>query len=269
MKGIRMTRRSNNLAFVRALVATNLKATLALRGAFVMQAVFMALNNVTFFVFWWALMRHVTTLRGWSLADIQVLFGIVAAAFGLTVTIAGGVRHLGRFIEDGDLDTLITQPKSVLIYALGVRSQPSGVGDFLSGIIFIALSGQLSWRTAPLAVAAVIASALVFLATGILFFSLAFWFGKVESVARQLWDLLITFSLYPEPLFGGMLRLVLFTLLPAGFVGYLPARVVRGDSLLDIAILTFGAALYIGLAVITFERGLRRYASGSRFSTFG
>ena len=46
-----MTRRSNRLRFARALLATNLKATLMLRGAFVVQVVFMALNNLTFFVF--------------------------------------------------------------------------------------------------------------------------------------------------------------------------------------------------------------------------
>ena len=49
---------ANTLSFTRALVATNLKAALALRSAFVIQVVFMALNNLTFFVFWWALMRR-------------------------------------------------------------------------------------------------------------------------------------------------------------------------------------------------------------------
>src|SRR4051812_13074574 len=137
-----MSRRSNNLAFARALFATNLKSALALRGAFLMQAFFMALNNLTYFVFWWALMGHVRTLRGWTLGDIQVLFGVVAAAVGLTVAVAGGIRHLGRLIDEGHLDTLLTQPKSVLVYAIGLRSQPSGVGDFVSGIIFIAWSHQ-------------------------------------------------------------------------------------------------------------------------------
>jgi ABC-2 type transport system permease protein len=262
-------RTSHSLAFARALVATNLKATLALRGGFVVQVVFMALNNFTFFVFWWALMRHVTSLRGWQLGDVQLLFGVVAAAFGLTVTIAGGVRHLGRFIEEGDLDTMLTQPRSVLVYALGVRSQPSGVGDLLSGVIFIAGSGQVSWHMLPLIVAAVIGSALVLVACGIVFFSLAFWLGKVETVARQLWELLITFSLYPEPLFGGPLRLALFTVLPAGFVGYLPVRIVRTPSLLHVSVLGIGAAAYLALAALVFDRGLRRYGSGSRFSTFG
>jgi len=262
-------RSSNSLAFGRALIATNLKAALALRGAFVVQVVFMALNNFTFFVFWWVLMRRVTTLRGWQLADVQLLFGMVAVSFGLTVTVAGGVRHLGRLIEDGDLDTLLTQPRSVLVYALGLRSQPSGVGDLISGLIFIATSREVAWHTLPLLLAALLASAVVLVACGIAFFSLAFWLGNVETVARQLWELLITFSLYPEPLFGGVLRLALFTVLPAGFVAYLPVRVVHAPSVPLVCLLLLGASAYVGLAVLMFDRGLRRYASGSRFSTFG
>src|SRR5262245_22429355 len=239
---------ANTLSFTRALVATNFKAALALRSAFVVQVVFMALNNFTFFVFWWALMGRVTTIRGWGLGDIQLLFGIVAAAFGLTVTLAGGVRHLGRFIEDGNLDTLLTQPKSVLVHALGLRSQPSGLGDLVSGLIFIAWSGQVSWRTMPLVLVVVVASALIFVACGIVFFSLAFWLGRVETVARQLWELLVTFSLYPEPLFGGALRFVLFTVLPAGFVGYLPVRIMHGPSFTNVAVLLIVALDVLGLA---------------------
>jgi ABC-2 type transport system permease protein len=264
-----VTSRSHDLAFARALLATNMKSAVALRGAFVMQALFMALNNFTFFVFWWALMGRVTTLRGWSLGDIQVLFGVVAAAVGLTVSLAGGVRHLGRFIDDGNLDTLLTQPKPVLVHAVGLRSQPAGFGDFLSGIVFIAWSRQVSWAQIPLVIAVIAASAIVLAACSIVFFSLVFWLGKVESAATQLWDLLITFSLYPEPLFGGTLRLVLFTVLPAGFVGYLPARILHEPSLVNVGILLIGAVAYLCLAVLIFDRGLRRYASGSRFSTFG
>ena len=260
---------ARNVSFTRALIATNLKAALALRGAFVVQVVFMVLNNLTFFVFWWALMGHVTTLRGWRLGDIEMLFGIVAAAFGLAVTVAGGVLHLGRLIEDGDLDTLLTQPKSVPVHALGVRSQPSGVGDLISGLIFIAWSGQVAWRTTAIAAVVIVASALILVACGIVFFGLAFWLGRVETVATQLWELLVTFSLYPEPLFGGALRFVLFTVLPAGFVGYLPVRILHAPSFTNVTILLIAAIAYLGLAALIFDRGLRRYASGSRFTTFG
>jgi ABC-2 type transport system permease protein len=264
-----MARRSNCFRFARALLATNLKATLMLRGAFVMQVVFMALNNLTFFVFWWALMRRVPAIRGWRLGDIQVLFGVVAAGFGLAVTFAGGVRHLGRLIDEGELDTLLTQPKPVLVHALGLRLQASGFGDVLSGIAFIAWSGQVSWRALPLVLLAIVASAIVVLACGIVFFSLAFWLGNVDTLARQLWELVITFSLYPEPLFGGTLRLVLFTLLPAGFVGYVPARLAQSPSIALALLLVAAAGAYLATAAVVFECGLRRYASGSRFGSFG
>lgn len=74
---------------------------------------------------------------------------------------------------------------------------------------------------------------------------------------------------YPEPLFGGALRLALFTVLPAGFVGYIPARVAQAPFLPDVVLLAGGAIAYMGLAVMVFEYGLRRYASASRFTTLG
>jgi len=70
-------------------------------------------------------------------------------------------------------------------------------------------------------------------------------------------------------LFGGALRLVLFTALPAGFVGYLPVRIVHEASFANVALLVVAATAYMALASLIFDRGLRRYASGSRFTTFG
>src|SRR3954453_3994386 len=137
-----MRKRSNHLAFVSALLATNLKAAAALRGAFVTQVVFMMLNNLTFFVFWWALMRRVPELRGWRLGDNQGLFCIVAAGFCPPVTLAGGVRHLSRFIDDGELDTVLAQPQPVLLHALGLRLQASGFGAMFSGTAFIPSPGR-------------------------------------------------------------------------------------------------------------------------------
>ena len=184
-----MRPRRNSIRFAAALLATNLKASLMLRGAFAMQVIFMALNNLTFFVFWWVLMRRVPDIRGWRLTDIELLFGIVAVAVGLTITVAGGVRYLGQFIEEGELDTLLVQPPPVLLYAVGMRSQSAGFGDIVSGLILIALSGHVTWIDTPRVVVATVAAALVFAASGILFFSVAFWLGKSDTVARQMWEL--------------------------------------------------------------------------------
>jgi ABC-2 type transport system permease protein len=262
-------RKPSVLRFPRALFALSFKTSLALRAAFVMQTTFMAINNLVFFVFWWILLHRVEHIRGWRLPEMALLFGVVACSYGLAVTVAGGVRQLPRFIDEGHLDTWLTQPKPVLLYALLCRSQASGIGDFCSGILLIALSGIVRASTIPVVALAIVSSACILLASGVMFFSLAFWLGRVETAARQLFESLVTFALYPEPLFGGPMRLVLFTVLPAGMVGYLPVRLVRDPSFGAGFALVCATLGYGALAIWVFGRGLRRYRSGSRFGTLG
>jgi ABC-2 type transport system permease protein len=264
-----MSKPWSTLRFLWALFSTNLKATTALRGSFLLSMTFMALNNLTFFVFWWVLFGRVGQVRGWRGPEVELLFGVSAAGFGLMQATLGGAVHLSRFIDEGVLEPLLTQPKPTLLYALGCRSQASGFGDLLSGLVFMAVSGYVSWATLPLALFGVLASALIYSATCVLFFSMAFWLSRTHQLSRQLLDLTITFSLYPDALFGGGLRLLLFSVLPAGFVAYLPARLVRTASLADFALLGLAAAGYLWLAVRVFRSGLRRYSPGSRFGVFG
>ena len=95
-------RRSRPLRFAAALVATNLRQSLALRGAFWLQATFMVANNLIFFTTWWIFFRRFQDVGGWRLEDLATLFGVVASGFGLCIVFAGGIRELARAIADGD-----------------------------------------------------------------------------------------------------------------------------------------------------------------------
>ena len=254
--------------FATALFLTSFKAAAAQRRAFVLQALFMAINNLVFFTFWWLLFQRVRSIRGFLLGDVAAQFGVSAAGFGLAVGVGGGLLRLGRMIDEGELDALLTQPKPTLLYAVGIRSQASGLGDLASGAVLLVASGAVTWTRAPLLLLAVVASAVTILASGILFYSLSFWLRKSEALSRQLFDFLITFSLYPEPLFGGALRLVLYTVIPAGFASYAPLAALREPSLVTVGILLIAPPAYLALAGWVFRRGLRRYSSGSRFGVF-
>lgn len=253
------------MRFALALLATNLKASFALRSAFWMQAAFMAINNLVFFVFWWVLFERFEEIRGWRLEDVAALYGVSAAGFGLAAILAGGIPDLARRIEEGGLDPLLTLPRSVLLQAAAARTRADGWGDVLSGAVLLWLSGSLhgvGWAIAPLGV---LISALMFAATGILVHSSAFWLGRVEALARQASEFLITFSVYPPSLFGPGLKVLLFTVIPAGFISYLPAQLLRSFEPGTLALAVGGALGYALLAAWTFGRGLRVYASGSRF----
>ncbi|MEM7153681.1 MAG: ABC-2 family transporter protein [Myxococcota bacterium] len=248
-----------------ALLSTNLQAVLALRTTFWIQALFMALNNVIFFVFWWVLFERFDEIRGWRIEDVAALFGVSAAGFGMARIFAGGLDGLAERIDGGQLDPLLVQPRSVLLMTLGSRTNADGWGDVLSGFVLLAFSGYLSGVGLVLAPLAVLLSGLAFTASGLLINCLAFWLGRVDDLARLIWDFLLVFSVYPPSLFGGALRVVLYTLIPAGFVAYLPTELLRNPAVNTLVIASLGAALYAVLAAWVFSRGLRVYASGSRF----
>lgn len=256
-----MRRRS----FFVQLLATSLRASLALRGAFLMQAAFMAINNVLFFAFWWLLFARFDEIHGWRIGDVAALFGVSAAGYGVVMVLAGGLPELARRIEGGELDAILTLPRDDLFMSIAGQTRAAGWGDIASGIALVAMSGLATVWTWPLALLAIAIAATVFAASGVLTHSSAFWLGRTEGVARQLTDLLITFSVYPPPLFGSALRIVLFTLLPAGFISWLPVQMLRDPSLFGVLGSIAAAAAYATIAVSTFRRGLRHYESGNRF----
>jgi ABC-2 type transport system permease protein len=255
---------SGPLRFAATVTAMNLRQSLALRAAFWLQAAFMIGNNLIFFATWWIFFRRFDDVGGWRFDDVAVLFGVVSAGFGLCVVFAGGVRDLARTIVDGDLDSLLLQPKPVLLHAAASRSDASGWGDLATGVGMLWAIGALHPAVLARTVVAVVSSACVFTATGIVLFSAAFWLGRVEHVARQAWEVVITFSLYPRPLFSGTVAVLLYTVIPAGFIAFLPAELVRRPSPARAAAVAASAAAWLALAVLVFHRGLRRYESGNR-----
>jgi ABC-2 type transport system permease protein len=259
-----MARFAGTLRFARALLAMNLRSSLALRGAFWLQASFMALNNAAFFSVWWLLFERFPEIGGWRLLDVLTLFGVVASGYGASIVGAGGVRDLGRAIREGELDSCLVQPKPVLLHQIASHTIASGWGDMASGAVMLGLAGALEPASLAATGLAVASSACVFTASGVLLQSLSFWIEGMETFARQISEFTLVFSTYPRPLFSGGVSVLLYTVVPAGFVGFLPAELVRAPSL-ALAVAALAASLgWAGLAIFVFERGLARYASGNR-----
>ena len=254
----------STVRFAFALLGTNLRATFALRGAFWLQAGFMLVNDFIFFTTWWIFFRRWNEIGGWRLREMAILYGVVAGAYGVTIVLWGGVRELSRVIAEGGLDPFLTQPKDPLLHVMGSRSSASGWGDVLAAVFLLGVAGCLAPAMLPVALFAVACSAVVVAATGVLIHSAAFWADDLDTLPRQVNEFVLIFSSYPQTVYGPWLRLVLFTAIPAGFIGYLPVEVLREFSCREAAYLGGGAALYATAAIFVFRAGLRRYASGNR-----
>jgi ABC-2 type transport system permease protein len=245
-------------------VGTNLRASASLRGAFLLQALFMLVNNFTFFTVWWIFFQRYPEIRGWKLPDLAALYGITAVSIGFLLVFGGGIRTMARMIADGELDPLLTQPKGVLLHLLGSSSRPSGWGDMISGVILIAYSGYAHGANVPLVLLLLCCSIVVFFGAAVMAQSLAFWLGPVDGFSWQLVEFVVTFSVYPQSVYPLYLKVLLFTLIPGGFISYLPVTLLREFNPWVLAAVVGAAAVYAALASAMFYRGLREYESGNR-----
>jgi ABC-2 type transport system permease protein len=245
------------------LLRTSIRASITLRGAFLIEASLMILNNLIFFSMWWIFFRQFNDIRGWQLNDMAAAMAILSGSYGLSQICFGGIKHFGVAILNGDLDSYMTQPKNLLLHLAGSKSRSKGWGHLATMIILLILGGFRD--SIPLVSLLTLSGCLIFTAYGIIVNSLTFWLGSIEAVSQKLLDSLFLFSLYPSNIYSGVLQLVMFTLIPAGLIGYVPVELLRSFSWTKAAILFFGCSTFLSLAICVFYLGLKRYESGNRF----
>lgn len=248
--------------FVVALWRANLLAALEYRTAFVSQVLGMLLNNAAFLAFWVLFFERFQSVNGWGMRDMLQLYGMTATGFGLGVVMFGNALTLADVIAGNALDAYLVLPRPVLLHVLAGKSRISGWGDIATGVICYAMTGAgglAGWGRYGLA--ALLAMA-VFVSFLVSVASLSFWLGGASALSAQAIHALLAFATYPLSIFEGAAKWMLLTVIPAAFIGAVPAAFVRdysGRTLLELA---GAAAVSVALATVLFHRGLRRYESG-------
>jgi ABC-2 type transport system permease protein len=251
------------LRFLSALWKANMLASMEFRVSFLLQTVGMMLNDAVFLVFWIIFFDRFNTVRGWQLADVILVYGLVAVSYGVGLFLFGNALQLGDVIAKGQLDYYLSLPQPVLIHVLASRSHMSALGDVFFGMISFFFTGQVTLDAFGRYLLSCCCSAIIFVSFLVLVNSLAFWTGNVQILSAQATNAIVTFAIYPSTLFDNVSRVILYTLVPAMLVGTLPAELVHAFSWQRLGWITLGAVVFSSLAFFVFYRGLRRYESGS------
>jgi ABC-2 type transport system permease protein len=251
------------IKFLLAVWKANLQSIMEYRVSFLTQVFGMMLNNFIYFAIWIIFFDRFKEVRGWGISDMYITYGVLASAFGLVAVFFGNSFNLGEIINQGRLDYYLSLPRPVLLHTITSRTIASGMGDLMYGFLSYALSGQFSWDGLLRFVLAMLLAATVFASFLILVQSLAFWLGMISNLTGLAFNAILTFGIYPITLFDNYAKLILFTLIPAAFVGALPAEFIRAFTWQTLAQLLLGAIAFLFLAVTVFRLGLRRYESGS------
>ncbi len=254
----------NNVYYASFLIPASLKAATQNKAAFLSLSIFMFIQNIMFFMVWVIYFSNFSSLRGWELADVATMYGLAAFSFGLAFLLCGGALDLGRSIVDGELDIYLGRPRHPLMGIMFRESRVAGLGDIITAPVLWIYFGHYTPVELWVLVMLGIFSGMIILATALAINSLPFFAGQGNRVTDQLIESFICISTYPHNGFGMTVRIILLTVIPAGFVAYLPIEAIRNFDVPKMIIIGCAAVFYMFLATVIFNRGLRNYTSGNK-----
>ncbi len=232
------------------------------KTSFIMNVIFMILNNASFIIQWIVIYSLKEDVGGYTFNQILLLWAIAASTYGFSHFIFKKAYSLSDLITNGKLDSFLVQPKNVLLACITTDIEVSALGDLLYGYIVLIISG-ITVSKFILFTFFSITGAIIITDIAVLLGSLSFWIGRSDMIADTGNNLMINFSTYPDGIFKGAARILLLTVIPVGLTAYFPVWIMtKFNFKLTFVIIVITVILTLVTFVI-FYRGLRRYSSSN------
>ncbi|HMW92310.1 MAG TPA: ABC-2 family transporter protein [Candidatus Obscuribacter sp.] len=251
------------LRLAAAYIKLNWRMQMEYKSAFASQFLAMVLNNSTWLAFWLIFFDRFPVVRGFGQADVVTLWAIASAGFGLSAACCFNLHNLAALIARGQLDTWMLYPRALVPHLALGKLSPTAMGDLAFGYAAYLLLVKPDLEHFLMYVFLTVAVAVLFTGFNLMRGSLAFFLGQAEVLSEQWFFSMITFSTYPSSLFDGWVKLVLFTLIPAGFVAGLPPEALKQLNWNTALLTGLGALAVLGFGSLCFALGLRSYQSGN------
>ena len=196
--------------------------------AFIMNVLFMILNNASFLLVWVVIYSIRDNINGYTINTVLMLWAIASSTFGVSHAFFYGAYELSSKINDGKLDAFLVMPKNVLIQSvLGVS--PSAFGDIIYGYILLFISGITPYKFIAFTLF-IILGGILQTCVAIIFNSFAFWLGRVDSFADTFTSLIDMFGTYPDTIFNKFIHVLFYTLMPIAFIVFMVLTSNRGKK---------------------------------------
>jgi ABC-2 type transport system permease protein len=223
------------LGLYRAYAAASIRGQLQYRASVVMATLGGFLVTASEFVAVWALFERFGQIRGWTLPEIALLYGMISIAFAVSDALGRGFDVFGSMVKAGNFDRLLLRPRSTVLQLLGQELTLRRAGRLAQGVIvlgYAATAGTIDWTIgrAALLAGAIGCGVCTFLGLLVLQATSAFW--TVDGL--EVWNAFtyggVTMSQYPLPIYRAWLRAAFTYVIPLACVNYFPAVAILGRA---------------------------------------
>ena len=229
---------------------------------FFSNIIFMILNNASFIIQWLVLFSLKDSLGGYTLKQVILLWGMAAATYGVSRFFFESAFKLSDTITNGKLDAFLVLPKNTLLSVITTNISVSALGDIIYAYIMLIIYGITLENFITFTILA-ICGGLIMVSIAVILGSLSFYIVKADLVSETGNSLMVNFATYPDGIFKGITKVILYTIVPVGISTYLPVKNVISFNIYNFLIVIVMCIVFITLAFMIFNRGLRRYSSSN------
>ncbi len=262
----------NGLRLYRRYLGISLRGQMQYRVSFLLQTAGVFLVTGIEFAGLWALFARFGNLRGWTVAEAALFYGLVNMTYAIADGVARGFDVFAGTIKAGDFDRLLLRPRSTVLQLSGQELTLRRLGRFLQGL------AALLWATHALAVPWSAAEVLLLLAAmaggvclffGIIILQATTCFWTTEGL--EVWSSLTSggcyAAQYPLSIYRSWFRKFFLFVVPLGCVTYLPVIGIlhRPDPLGSPVVLQWLApaagVIFLLVSLRVWQFGVRHYTS--------
>lgn len=247
------------------LLAQNIKTKLEYRVNFFIGGVSTLAGQVAGLLTLWVVMETIPTLKGWTLHQLLLIYGLLVLSKSLNHMFADNLWRLGwAYIRTGDFDRYLVRPVNPLFHLIADRFCEDGIGNFVVGLgllIYSSMALDIPWTffNVMYTLLMVLSGGLVFFGINLITASLSFW---MTDSLPLMWGVFETheFAKYPLKIYHTSVNVVFTWILPFGIASYYPASYLLGHPVGWLAWIAPVVALvlvFVGYGV--WKTGLSRY----------
>ena len=255
------------------LAGASLKAQAQYPGSAIMLTVGQFLVTVIEIGATWALFDRFGAVRGWTLGEVAVFYGLVNIMFAIADVLTRGFDVLGtEFLRTGAFDRVLLRPRSATLQLMAHDVRLSRAGRFAQGLLVLVIGARMAgvdWSASAIAMALWATAGGVALFFGLLVLQGAMSFWTIESleVANVLTYGGVQAAQFPLSIYSGWFRGVLTFGVPLACVAYFPVLIIlqRADPLGTPAwfgvIAPLAGFIFLGVSFLVWRFGVRHYTS--------
>lgn len=240
----------------------SIKNMLEFKTSNIIEMISSLLNTSVWLMFWGVFFGRFGSTTIWKFEYIFSIWASLSIALCLVDGLFSNVRELPQMIYDGRLEFFMLHPINLCFHLLIARME---IIKFVEGFIWMCAYAFFANTIHQFLIFLLITLLISILMLGylILISSLSFFLKSSQGIVDELFNAFITFSTYPYYIFNKYIKIILFLIIPAGFISFVPIEILYNDSNLWIGITTVVGCLITILGLILFKTGLKYYEGSS------